>query len=379
MNKKLKIGLTVTIGDQYQAIWSSGIIQNVYFLYRLFEQVESVSEVFFVDLSMSDTYEKTIEVAEHTCKVINGAAAVDKVDVLIEIGLQVWRDIALAIQSKGGKVVSQRCGNAYIDEVMGMFSPNPPMLPNNEVRYDEIWVIPHYAKNSAPMLRTMYRCPVHSVPYIWSPLFIDRIIHSNPEFYRFAWQPGREKRTVVICEPNLNPTKTFHVPLLACEELYRAHPEKLNHVYAMNTHKLNESPTFLQLAHRLDITQKNVASFEARMDIVTLMSHYGDIVLSHHWENGLNYLYLDALHGGYPLVHNSEYIKDYGYYYETFDCQGAAEQMLRAINEHDQNFDAYKKKGAELIAKFDMLNPENIKTYEALVWNVYQGKSASAQ
>jgi hypothetical protein len=57
------------------------------------------------------------------------------------------------------------------------------------------------------------------------------------------------------------------------------------------------------------------------------MSEYGDVVLSHQWENGLNFLYIDALYLRYPLVHNSPYFKECGYYYPESVLDDAVERL----------------------------------------------------
>ena len=56
-------------------------------------------------------------------------------------------------------------------------------------------------------------------------------------------------------------------------------------------------------------------SFEQRFVSADFLTNHCDAVVTHHWENGLNYLYYEVLHGGYPLVHNSACLKDWGYYY----------------------------------------------------------------
>ena len=63
-------------------------------------------------------------------------------------------------------------------------------------------------------------------------------------------------------------------------------------------------------ARALDIVNHGMATFEGRFAIYEYMAHYGDGIVSHHWENGQNYLYYEALYGGYPLIHNSEFIRD---------------------------------------------------------------------
>ncbi|QQX88401.1 DUF2827 family protein [Cupriavidus necator] len=53
------------------------------------------------------------------------------------------------------------------------------------------------------------------------------------------------------------------------------------------------------------IVQAGKASFEARYSTPYFLARFTDVVVTHQWENGLNYLYYEAAYGRYPLVHNS--------------------------------------------------------------------------
>lgn len=147
----------------------------------------------------------------------------------------------------------------------------------------------------------------------------------------------------------------------------------LESVHVCNTLKLKENVKFVQFARRLDIVNHGLATFEARHPVAAFMAHRGDCIVSHHWENGQNYLYYEALYGGYPLIHNSTFIREYGYYYEAFDCEEGGRALCRAFEEHDARLDDYRRDGARLLATLDVAASANIAAYtEALVW-LYRG------
>jgi Protein of unknown function (DUF2827) len=380
MIKQLNIAMTASIGEEYQTIWGSGITQNIFFLYQLFAKSEAVDNIYLLDL-LQEPFEQKKEIIighnRYTC--INKEFASDNIDVLIEIGTQVWPEIAADIRARGGKIISMRCGNAYIDEVMGIFSDRTALNPINGVNYDEIWVLPHYGINSAPMLRTLYRCPVKVVNYIWDPEFI----HLAAEKYNVDYQYNPDSITnsgkkIATCEPNLNPTKTFHIPLLACEEVYRQDSSLIKHVYAMNTWGLNTNQSLLHFVNRLDLFKAGLTSFESRVDIVSMMKNTAEVIVSHHWQNGLNNLHFDILYGGYPLIHNSEFISEYGYYYETFSPQDAARQLTKAIKHHDENLAQYKEHNKQLFAQYTLHNPSNIRFYGDLLVGLFSDIDAYA-
>ncbi len=373
--KKINVAMTASIGEEYQTIWGSGITQNILFLYQLFSKSDFVENIYILDL-IQDPSQNYLDrkIGENTYKFINKEEAANKIDVIIEIGTQLWTELAHQIKQRGGKIVSMRCGNAYIDEVMGVFQDRPPLIPINNVTYDELWVLPHYGKNSAPMLQTLYRCPTKVVNYIWEPEFIELAASRLNTDYHYNPASNNDKpiaRKIAICEPNLNPTKTFHIPLLICEEAYRNYPDYIRHVYAMNTWRLNSNPSLLHFVNRLDIFKNKACSFESRLDIVSTMTQTANVLVSHHWQNGMNNLYFDILYGGYPLIHNSEFMKDYGYYYEDFNAQAGAKQLINAIENHDNNLDNYRKHHHQLFQDYSLHNPKNIQHYTDLLQGVY--------
>jgi hypothetical protein len=101
------------------------------------------------------------------------------------------------------------------------------------------------------------------------------------------------------------------------------------------------------------------------------MAHFGDCIVSHHWENGQNYLYYEALYGGYPLIHNSEFIRDLGYFYPDFDCQAGGEALVRAFESHDKNLNDYKAKAADFLKTLDIKFPANIEAYSNELISVF--------
>ena len=97
-------------------------------------------------------------------------------------------------------------------------------------------------------------------------------------------------------------------------------------------------------------------SFELRFASADFLANYCDAVVTHHWQNGLNYFYYEVLHGGYLLIHNSEFLCDHGYYYPDFAADVGGEVLIAAFDTHDANLDAYRA-----------ANPANVALHERLV------------
>ena len=66
---------------------------------------------------------------------------------------------------------------------------------------------------------------------------------------------------------------------------------------------------------------------------------------------------------GFPLIHNSEFIRDFGYFYPDFDCQAGGNALVQAFETHDKNLGNYKAKATALLKTLDIQSPENIAVY----------------
>ena len=116
----------------------------------------------------------------------------------------------------------------------------------------------------------------------------------------------------------------------------------------------------------------NKLKYVGRYPVSTFLSYETDIVISHQWENPLNYAYLDALYYGYPLVHNAEMIKDAGYYYSDFNISDGVDQLKFALNEHDNNLDEYNKKNKSALSRYLSTNKKLVDTYRKLLYNLFE-------
>ena len=138
-------------------------------------------------------------------------------------------------------------------------------------------------------------------------------------------------------------------------------------MYITNAIGYKDDDHFRSFAVSLEASKAGVMTVETRFVSSHFLTNHCDAVVTHHWENGLNYLYYEVLYGNYPLIHNSAFLKDYGYYYDDFDAEAGADALLRAFDEHDANLDAYRRRNAPLLRRLDPANPETIAVHEALM------------
>jgi len=111
----------------------------------------------------------------------------------------------------------------------------------------------------------------------------------------------------------------------------------------------------------LDIVRDGKSQFTKRYGIVPFLASNTDIVISHQWGNPLNYLYLDVLYMGYPLVHNAHMIADLGYYYEDFNLVNAGDMLIDIAENYDG---IYKEYHQETLEKLKRYMPENKRLQE---------------
>ena len=154
--------------------------------------------------------------------------------------------------------------------------------------------------------------------------------------------------------------------MLVCEDAYRKNSESVSYMMVMNSLHMKEHPTFFRFASNLDLTKRSKASYEPRQPFASIMARSRlDAVVAHHWEWGQNYAYYDALYGGYPLIHNSEYLlKDgVGIYYPEFSATKGSDALLEAWVQAPEYWQNYKKKADEFLKTLHPENPENIRIF----------------
>ncbi|GJE39101.1 hypothetical protein KHHGKMAE_3180 [Methylobacterium persicinum] len=117
-----------------------------------------------------------------------------------------------------------------------------------------------------------------------------------------------------------------------------------------------------------------MASFEDRFPIFDIMGSQADVIVSHQWENAQNYLYYEALYGGFPLIHNSTLIEGCGYRYEDFDPEDGGAALLQAFVQHDLDLETYIANGRRLIAKLDPTSDANVRAYSEAIAGLFDDR-----
>lgn len=372
MPERLRVGVSIYVRKDRQSIWENGIFQNCIFLVMLLMRSPRISQTYLVAGGGDGTPDDArVFLADAPVPIIDMAAASTMLDVMIEMSAQLDSAWVVNFRERGGKVVSMRVGNDYVIDIERMIFELPPGMLVSGAPYDEVWTLPQYETTCAPYYRSVMRAPVRTMPHLWSPMLLQREAARLPPGRTFGYQPGRRRWRLGIFEPNICMVKTSHIPLLSCESAHRSHPDLTERVWAYNTRQMVEHPTFQQFAKELDIVRHGLVSFEVRYPFCQVVAADVDAIVAHHWENAQNYLYYEALFGGYPLIHNSGLIGDCGYRYRDFDCEDGGAAISRAYTHHDENLASYRHDAARLLAELDPESEANVHVYTEALCALY--------
>ncbi|QBQ99278.1 DUF2827 domain-containing protein [Paraburkholderia pallida] len=368
----LKAGVSLYVRKGEQSLWENGVFQNCLFLVMLLRQVASIGEVYLViGGSDGEVDDARRFIGDAHMPIIDMANAASRLDLMIEMSARLDGAWMARFRDRGGKIVSMRVGNDYAIDIERMIfnRRQEALLPGEP--FDEIWTLAEYETTCVPYYRSVLRASVRIMPHLWSPSVLRRAAAAR----RFGYEPGQGRWRVGIFEPNLGTIKTSQIPLLCCESAHRANPDLLEHVWAFNTAKLAGNAGFRSFWNSLDMVRHGVASIEARYPFYLLMERHVNAVITHQWENAQNYLYYEALHGGYPLVHNSHLIGNCGYRYHDFDCEEGGRALMQAFATHDANLASYRRDAKAFLATLHPENEHNVRTYGAAIDALFKKES----
>ena len=379
------IGLSFGVPDTPINMFSNGHRQNVlYFfevLYLLGYDVYLILDKPMVEGVYSFNYKKYKTVLYDT-----DLHTKIQFDIVFQVGFLLPIDFLRKLKKQSCKLISYKCGCDYVfDLENSLFSGNKNLeTPQHssfldEQIFDVIWCIPQLENLNYHYWKTLYKCPVVIVPFIWSNKYIESFAKlnnlTNDGIYKS--QNTYSNKKIAIFEPNLNVVK-FALPcILICENTYRSNPDLIKSVYITNCGDYTKNPNstfnhthFSRLLYSLNLYKDKKLSSEGRYQTIMFMNKHADIAVCHQWENPLNYLYIELAWMGFPILHNAYLCSDIGYYYEGFNYEQAGKMLEDIIKTHDHNAEYYLYRNRRLI---DRYLPTNIKlqnTYKDLIENL---------
>lgn len=372
----LRIAITFFWGESFTSLWSNGAGQNMYFLKQCLESIDEVEAVYFVywgsDVSI---WNDALQMKALPVEIYEYSEVVHTTDILIEGTLTLEPYYEQAFRQHGAKIVSYRMGNDFLMDMEKFVNKQDGGRAFNGTKYDAIWVIPQFFENNRAYLNIITNAPVYEVPHIWSPVFMEELLEEFRDTHTFGYLPNQilEKRIAVI-EPNMSVGKNCMTPVLIAEELYKRQPNLLKHVYLCNTVDKKNLTGFFNFIGYTQLVKDGIMSVETRHLTPLFLAEYTDVVLSHQWEWGLNYIYYETLYGNYPLVHNSPFLRraGVGFYYEGFNAYEGAEILCHTIYMYDHEFEYYKKKNESYLQSLLPTAMDNVAAHKRLIGKLYE-------
>jgi len=369
--KKINVAITINLtGAGGESIWYNGGNQHCVYLYLLLKRIPFVNHVWLCGQVPGAEVAPGMMLEGLARNIHRLDDVIQKVDLLIEMGAYIEKDHADFIHRRNGICVAYRYGNEYIMAVEScslnahQLDGNPWVPNRKRAQFDEVWTNPQHVKTCKSFFECLYEAPVKVLSHLWSPYFIDRLSASS-ETFRAVW-PYRDKgpkKRIGIYEPNLNVVKSSIIPMYIADRCYKTNSDRIEHIYITNTINLISHPVFSHLALGLETCRTAVATVDPRYPFVHFAAEYAEFVVSHQFENALNYLFYEALYGGFPLIHNSEMLGDAGYRYHDFDVDDGARVLGQALAGHDANLDAYRRKANAFLESVNPVNPVVINEY----------------
>ena len=372
MLRPLRIGITIGLRSEAEPLWINGIKQNAVFLAGALRRCPDVASVVLVNTT-DVPITPALPWDQARWPTVSFEQAKDGLDVLIELGGQIDENRTNYLINCGCKLVSYCCGVEYINATQTILfhrSPNQGGAFVNQ-HYDDIWMIPQIEPINRGYFEILRRRQARVVPFVWSPVFLEERGHALPHGGRCQPRGGQGRRLTVM-EPNIDVVKFCLYPILIAEQAYRTRPEAIEKLLVANAEKMaQENHFFISLMHQLDLVNNHKAVFVGRYDTPYFLAEHTDIVISHQWENPLNYFYLEVCWHGYPLVHNASLCPDLGFYYPGHDLQLGAEQVLKAAEMGADALAQYQADQRQRIGRFLCDDASVVKTYHDLLSSLF--------
>lgn len=283
-----------------------------------------------------------------------------RVKVYIEIGLTLDLSFRRLLQSRGTRTVKLYLGNVLnIDTETVLMTPGLHFTHHIAGSLSEIWTSPHYSMNRPYLLglNGLRWGQGRLVPYVWDPKWIQGLKPWTPP-------PLWTQTDIVIMEPNISFQKSSLYPILLVKAFAKGYPEWKGRLIVQNSERLFMSKWFReQIVPSLSFP----VVWKGRSPLATILQENPSAAfVSHQVTNDYNYLILELMYLGYPVLHNSVKWAPYGYSWSVDDWT-ISQRTLRTVLEHHSQNTKYAQQTEALIWNQSPKNPVNRLGWMALL------------
>lgn len=357
-------------------IYMNGLFQNVFVFYRMFEAM-GYAPIFVIHEKPKDI--KTIPVPLRKCRMIVIEdllrQPMPNVIALLEIGMSLGPLVRDLVKMLGGKLIK-----VYLGNILNIDIETPTFVPHHNFSHhvvgknDMILVSPHYGQHAEYAACLNHVVPPADLkdmiaPYVWDPNILTR-----DGAQRIQWRPPQtpEEEVFVIMEPNISFQKCSLVPLMILERWYRETGRAAGwkgKVVVINGERLELVPHAVHnLFPYLELWKDKRVDLQDRNDIVSTLTEWpAATFLLHNYNNEYNYMTMELLWAGFPMLHNSPSWARFGYYYPESDLAEGVRQLQAARAAHADSLETYRGHAQVLAWRHSPYNPDNQVAWERLL------------
>jgi hypothetical protein len=361
-DRKIVLLSSATITEEN--IHANGLFQNVLVFYRMFDAM-GYAPIMLVH--EKPTSLKNIPEVLRKCRTIVTEDMLKQpmanVVAMIEIGMSLDPLVRQFVKMLGGRLFKVYLGNILNIDIETPIFVNQHHFAHHVVGgNDAILVSPHYgqhAEYASYLNHVPVKRPITSLiaPYVWDSSILTRDGTQN-----ISWQEPKtpEDEVFVVMEPNISFQKSSLVPLFILERWYRSHGANWKgKIVVINGERLSMVPHFMgNVQPYLDIFKDGKVELTGRNDIVSTLKEWPSATfVLHNYNNEFNYMTLELLYSGFPVIHNSPSWMEFGYGYHGADLAEAAGLIEAARTRHSEGITTYKSHAATLAWKYSPYNP----------------------
>lgn len=316
-------------------VFTNGCIQQAFYIQDLFTKSNDITCKLvstLPDTRELDKYKKIFKITDKTDLL--------EYDVIIYVSLilscvsSIDKVYINYIKSNSIKLVNLICGNVftlYQEEIVFDVHNIISSHVNACEFVDEIWTLEMY-DYSKDFLSLFFRKPVRILPYVWNNYVINKYIEENNMKLKQHDELDNRLINILIFEPNMSIHKNVLIPLIICEDYYRKFKRRLHKIFvyaSISTQIKNK------IAH-YDIVKDGKVDFYQRTitpDVLYSLNTQipcKNVVLSYNHLNNLNFIHLEMISLGVPIVHNCKPFVTNGLYYDSYSITDATKLIEKA-------------------------------------------------
>jgi len=244
-------------------------------------------------------------------------------------------------------------------------------------RSDMVLVSPHYGQHAEYASYINHVVPPKDLLNLIAPYVWDHNILTKNGSRMFQWRApaNPEEEVFVIMEPNISIQKSGLVPLLILEKWYREVGKPRGwkgSIQVVNGERYSMVPHFVHnIMPLLDIFKDARVELLGRRDIASALNAWPSATfVLHNVNNEFNYMTLELLWSGFPVLHNSPSWLQFGYGYQDADLAAASALVETIRKGHADTLETYRAHAATLAWRYSPYNPEIQAAWSKIIENI---------